>query len=269
MTDPEEGGGERTQLPQGRGPAEDRASALRVITVAGLLLLLAAAGSLLLSSGDGTLEPDDFFAEVFAGVSLPLDGGLKGGHEGGLEGGLEVDEGRRLPTGERFVRFAASTPAPDGPVELTIVEFPRARGEAVLKDQLTGLSFESSGMRSGGMGSSGGRGGQGRPGAGGSPWGKKEPTYKLREKGTLRWHGFDADFARLWHPDKAPARGGADTEPGAGFGGGETSGGYETIRVNLSTGGRCLLGYLRFQEGHAPTGEQAAAILAGLRPVDQ
>ncbi len=232
----------------------DRASALRVLAVAALLLLLTAAGGLLLLPGDATVEPEDFLAEVFAGVTLPLPGGL------------EVDEGRRLPTGERFVRFAAATPAPSGAMELTIIEVPRARGEAVLKEQLTGLRFESS---EGGSGR--GQGRPGRPGAGGG-WGAKEPTYKLREKGTFRWHGYDADFARLWHPLKTPEadRGADDAELGPTVEPGSTveEGGYQTIRVNLSTGGRCLMGYLRFEEGQAAHPDDAAAILSSLRPLD-
>ncbi|MDB4453964.1 hypothetical protein N9188_00845, partial [bacterium] len=95
MTDPEESAGGPLQQAQGAGGGEDRASALRVLAVGALLLLLAAAGGLLLLPGDSTLEPDDFLAEVFAEVTTPL------------LGGLVVDEGRRLPTGERLVRFAA------------------------------------------------------------------------------------------------------------------------------------------------------------------
>ena len=252
MTDPEESAGGPLQQAQGAGGGEDRASALRVLAVGALLLLLAAAGGLLLLPGDSTLEPDDFLAEVFAEVTTPL------------LGGLVVDEGRRLPTGERLVRFAAETPVSGGVVELTIIEVPSARGEAVLKEQLTGLRFESSDM-------GGGRGGSGRggPGAFGGSWGKKKPSYKLREKGTFRWHGYDADFARLWHPVEPAPTAGGDREAGVETGVAEEAAGYETVRVNLSTGGRCLLAYLRFDEGQAATQESAATILSSLRPVDQ
>lgn len=235
------------------GGGEDRASALRVVTVAALLLVLASAGALLLRPWETTLEPEVFLSEVFASVEEPLPGGLV------------LDEARRLPTGERLVRYvAAEATGASGAEELTIVEVPTSRGEDVLKDQLTGLRFESEGMGSGGR----------RPGSwGGKGWGEKERASKLREKGTFAWHGYEADFARLWHKGVAPEVGEAVTGPKSGpSGDGEpprvTPGAYETIRVNLSTGGRCLLAYIRFGEGRGATEEAAAAIVSSFRPVN-
>lgn len=235
----------------------DRASALRVVTVAALLLLLAAAGALLVRPWETTLEPEVFLSEVFAGVDEPLPGGLM------------VDEARRLPTGERFIRYEAAEPSEaSGAVELTIVEVPASRGDGVLKEQLTGLRYESEGMGSG----------QRRPGSWGgrSSWGEKERASKLREKGTFSWHGYDADFARLWHEDKASETSGegpgseasSPESPESPERPGAAPRSYETIRVNLSTGGRCLLAYIRFGEGRSATEEAAAAIVASFRPVD-
>jgi len=257
LSEAQGGGAETGESPQQAGAGEDRASALRVVTVAALLLLLAAAGGLLVRPWETTFQPEAFLSEVFAGVDEPL------------AGGLVLEEARRLPTGERFVRYGpAEGPGgatSSGAVELTIVEIPASRGEEVLKEQLSGLRFESEGMESGGgrPGSRGGRGG----------WGEKKRASKLREKGTFTWHGYDADFARLWH--KGTASGASEREPGSepaqaqgGEGAGGTAGSYETIRVNLSTGGRCLLAYIRFEEGLGATEEEAAAIVSSFRPLD-
>jgi len=232
----------------------DRASALRVVTVAALLLLLAAAGALLVRPWETSLEPEVFLSEVFAGVDEPLPGGLM------------VDEAWRLPTGERFIRYeAAEASEASGAVELTIVEVPVSRGDGVLKEQLTGLRYESEGMGSSQRppGSWGGR----------SSWGEKERASKLREKGTFSWHGYDADFARLWHEGKAAGTSGEGpgseaSSPESPERPGAAPRSYETIRVNLSTGGRCLLAYIRFVEGRGATEEAAAAIVASFRPVD-
>lgn len=250
--------------PATTGGGEDRASALRVVTVAGLLLLLVAAGGMLLRPGDATLEPDAFLAEVFADVDQPFPAGLV------------IDEARRLPTGERLARFEADGSHSGRAVELTIVEFPVARGEDVIKEQLSSLRFKSGDMGSGGPG----RGGPGRggPSGGWGSWGQKskESKSKLREKGTLSWFGYDADFARLRHEDGTRGAdlvggAGAPTPPPVDTSAGEpeqeAGAAYETIRINLSTGGRCLLAYIRFDEGYEPSKDDAAEVLAGLHPV--
>jgi len=238
LSDPPEGGAWPGGAPEVAGGGEDRASALRVVAVALLLLILAAAGGLLVRPWETTIEPEGFLSEVFAGVDEPLPGGLV------------LDDARRLPTGERLVRYAAAES--EGVVELTIVEVPASKGEQVLKDQLTGLRFESEGMG----------GGERRSGSwgGGNRWGEKKRASKLREKGTFPWHGYDADYARLWHGGAASGGG----EQGAK----EDASSYETVRVNLSTGGRCLLAYIRFADGVRATEEDAAAIVAGFRPVE-
>lgn len=254
MSEPQGAGAEVGETAMEASGGADRASALRVVTVAALLLLLAAAGALLVRPWETTLEPEVFLSEVFAGVDEPLPGGLM------------VDEARRLPTGERFIRYEAAEPSEaSGAVELTIVEVPASRGDGVLKEQLTGLRYESEGMGSG----------QRRPGSWGgrSSWGEKERASKLREKGTFSWHGYDADFARLWHEDKASGTSGEGSGSEAGSPEsperpGAAPSSYETIRVNLSTGGRCLLAYIRFGEGRSATEEAAAAIVASFRPVD-
>jgi len=249
----------KTENDSGAGPPEglaggDRASALRVVAIAGLLLLLAGAGGLLLKPGDGSLDPQDFLSEVFAGIDEPLSGDLT------------AVEARRLPTGERLARFAAPTPEGAGVTELTIVEFPTARGAAVLKEQLSGLSFES-GKESSGSGR--GRPGGDRGGSWGS-WGeKKERAFKLQEKGTLSWNGFDADFVRLLHKRSSTSAGG-DRAGGADAQAGEEeeAPAHETIRVNLSTGGRCLVAYLRFEEGYESSADDARGVLSGIRPIE-
>ncbi|MBL6755920.1 MAG: hypothetical protein ISQ11_05890 [Planctomycetes bacterium] len=257
MSEPQGAGAEVGETAMEASGGADRASALRVVTVAALLLLLAAAGALLVRPWETTLEPEVFLSEVFAGVDEPLPGGLM------------VDEARRLPTGERFIRYEAAEPSEaSGAVELTIVEVPASRGDGVLKEQLTGLRYESESMGSG----------QRRPGSWGgrSSWGKKERASKLREKGTFSWHGYDADFARLWHEDKASGTSGegpgseasSPESPESPERPGAAPRSYETIRVNLSTGGRCLLAYIRFGEGRSATEEAAAAIVASFRPVD-
>ncbi|MGB0330779.1 MAG: hypothetical protein ACPGPE_03050 [Planctomycetota bacterium] len=249
MSDLQEAGAARGEP----GGGEDHASALRVVAVAALLLVLASAGTLLLRPWETTLEPDVFLSEVFAGVEEPLPGGLV------------LDEAWRLPTGERLVRYVTAEPSgAPGAEELTIVEVPASRGEDVLKDQLTGLRFESEGMGSAGR----------RPGSwGGKGWGEKERASKLREKGAFAWQGYEADFARLWHKGTPSEVDDAVTgsKPGP-SGDGEppraTLGAYETIRVNLSTGGRCLLAYIRFGDGQGATEEAAAAIVSSFRPVN-
>ena len=41
---------------------------------------------------------------------------------------------------------------------------------------------------------------------------------------------------------------------------------YETVRVNLSTGGRCVVAYLKFQRGMSGSKDAAAELLTAFVP---
>jgi hypothetical protein len=228
------------------GPvAGEAASSLRVVTLAGLLLVLLGSWALLLRPGDGSIEPSVLLEELFEAVEDPLPGSLN------------PVEARRLPTGERYVRLEAAAPVGAGPSEVTVVEFPAVRGEQVLKEQILNLSFRSPEEGGGGRPGMGGGGGWGSSGSRRS-WGKKpRSTARLQEKGTFRWNGFEAQFARLLHGAKAGDAAAATGGPS-----------YETVRVNLSTGGRCVLAYLRYPEDASPSREEVAATVAAFHPAE-
>lgn len=224
-------------MTSGEEPALERASPVRVVALAFAFLGLIGAVAFLARPRSAALDHASTLGELFASgdPSLPF--------------ALEASEGTWLPGGERVLRFAAADDAPAaGPTEFTVVEYPRRRAKAVLDEQFRRLRFEK---REGGSGGGPG-GGPPRGGRGGGDGGGDRPA--LREKGTFDWHGYEATYARLRHP-----------EPGAeGSEGDETY--YETVRLNLSTGGRCVIAYLRFPPGVVASKEIATEVAGALRP---
>jgi len=245
----------------GDGPPAEGASAssaLGVIGVGVLLLGLMGAVLFLAIPRGGDLGADEVLDDIFAGVATPLP------YE------FAAEDARLLPSGERVVTFGpVSEDAGDGPVALTIIEYPPSKGEEVLADQFRRLRFESGDE----MGHGGGRGG-GRHGKGkGKGDGEDKPKPKLQEKAFLAWHGFDATFARLRHehaPPEKPKKPEEDDEsgdePGERTPRPSPKTFHEVIRVNLSTGGRCIIAYVRFAEGATGDKEAAAEIVAAFTP---
>lgn len=243
----------------GDGPRADGAgasSALGVLGVGALLLGLLGAVLFLAIPRGGELGADEVLDDLFAGVTTPLP------YE------FAAEDARLLPSGERVVTFGpVSEDVGDGPVALTIIEYPPAKGEKVLLDQFRRLRFESGDE----MGHGGGRGG-GRHGKGKGD-GKDKPRPKLQEKAFLVWHGFDATFARLRHEHSPPEKPEEPEEDGeSGDESGErrprpsTKKFHEVIRVNLSTGGRCIIAYVRFAEGATGDKDAASEIVDAFTP---
>lgn len=232
--------------PQVEGVDGGAASGLRVVALGGLLVLLLASGAALLGPAEQPLVPSEVLDELFASGE-PEPGEV-----------LVPVEARRLPTGERLVRLEPMEAWASGPAEVTIVEYPAERGSEVLKQQIAGLRFRSA---EGGQG--GGRGG--RPGWGSrGGWGEEDRGAALQEKGTFRWHGYEAEFARLRHGDEAGSQAGAKAGPKAR----PSAPTFESVRVNLSTGGRCVIAYLRYPEEVVPSRGEVAATLGQLQPLD-
>ena len=102
----------------------------------------------------------------------------------------------------------------------------------MLRKQFQELSFKSDfgGGHGGGRGRRGGGGG-GRHGGGGHRGGGKDkgPQGKLQDAGHIRWHDYEANFARLKY--------------------GKGDDAYDVARVNLSVEARCLIAYIRFPKG--------------------
>lgn len=244
------------ELPSER-PAR-HASPVRVVGIAVVLLLVLGAIAYLAVPRGGALEPETVAGELFATVESPLPFGFV------------PREARRLPSGERLLRYAPEGDSPaEGPRELTIIEYPPKRGESVLTDQFRSLRFESGEGGGWGGGRGGRRGRGGRPGMGG------ESRPKLQEKGHVVWHGYEATYARLRHGDRSGPWGLGGGEDGEsdesstprGDGAGEAPAAtYETVRVNLSTGGRCIVAYVRFADGATASKDDASALVRAFAP---
>lgn len=224
------------------GGEASASSALGVLGVGAMLLGLLGAVLFLAIPRGGELGADEVLDDLFAAVASPLP------YE------LAVDDARLLPSGERVVTFG---PVPEGvgsrSVALTIVEYPPSKGEKVLADQFRRLRFESGDE----MKHGGGRHGKSK----GKRKGKEKPKPKLQEKAFLIWHGYDATFARLRHEHASPKR-----EDDSGDQRPRPKTFHEVIRVNLSTGGRCIIAYVRFAEGATGDKDAAAEIVAAFTP---
>lgn len=224
----------------------DRATPLRVFGVAaGLLVIVGLAMSLARPRGE-ELDASEVLAAFFEAAD-PAAVGL------GVEGARRLSSGERVVTlqrarGEAASDVAAASGAPAEAVGLTFVEFPTSAATIVLRKQFQELSFGSGfgGGHGGGHGRRGGRG-HGGGGRGGGGMGKGEGDEgKLQDAGHIRWHEYEADFARLR------------------YGKGEKA--YDVARVNLSVASRCLIAYVRFPEGAAGRREIVEATLAAFRP---
>lgn len=236
-----------------------------------ILLLVLTAGVAFLAMPRGSiLEPEEARAELFESVADPLPFGLA------LKGG------RRLPTKELVVTYSregkGNSDALAEPLELTFMEFPRQRAESVLEEQFQKLRFEDSERGGGrgrgrgrGRGGRGGRGGGGE-GDGGSGGSRGSSKPKLQDAGFLDWQGFSANFARLRHaapkqesepgPEEATQRGGGEEGDSP-----KSSKTYDTVRVNLSTGGRCIIAYVRFPVGATGSKEVVQELLESFEPL--
>lgn len=211
----------------------DVASPLRVLGASAVLLGLVGAVLFLALPRGGSLAASDVLEELFDGVDDPLPFALR------------VEGARALPTGARVVSFSRAEGEPateDGaPTEVTVVEFPAEKGEAIIGEQFRSLRFEGGLDRRGRVRRgppTEGKGGDGEKGGSSKP--------RLQEKARFVWHGYDATFARMRH------------------GSGDDF--YDTVRVDLSTGGRCIIAYVRFPEGIDGDREVAAAFVRALRP---
>ena len=241
-----------------------------------LLLVLTAGVAFLAMPRGSVLEPEEARAELFGSVAQPLPFGLA------LKGG------RRLPTKELVVTYGregeGSSDGLGEPIELTFMEFPRQRAESVLEEQFQKLRFEDS-ERGGGRGRGRGRGGRGGRGGGGDGEGdgggsRGSSRPKLQDAGFLDWQGFSANFARLRHAAPKQELGPAsepesepdpkeETERGGGEKGSSPKGSktYDTVRVNLSTGGRCIIAYVRFPVGATGSKEVVQELLESFKPL--
>ncbi|MEM6671292.1 MAG: hypothetical protein AAF726_00530 [Planctomycetota bacterium] len=222
------------------------ASVLRVLGAGAVLVGLLGAVLFLAFPRGGGVAATDVLGELFAGVDEPLPFALR------------ADGARALPTGARVVTFSrvdgAGDVDPSAPAEVTLVEFPARSGEKIISEQFRSLRFE---------GGSNGRG-RGR-GRGGPPAeekkGEGDAKPKLQEKARFVWHGYDATYARMRHGGDVGAPKGEETDTerdGRDF--------YDTIRVDLSTGGRCIIAYVRFPDGVDGDKDVAAELVRAFRP---
>ena len=256
-------------------------SSLWILGTMLILLAVIAGVAFLLKPRGAVLEAAEARAELFRDVADPLPFGLV------------VKEARRLPAHEIVLTYArgedgaagAAAAATASPVQLTFMHFPEQRAESVLEDQFQKLRFETAGGGSRGRGG-GGRGGQrggGRSSSGGGEKSGGSPKPKLQDAGFLDWQGFSANYARLLHTVPNPKQGpkqdskegpsGDSTAAGGPPKGGKPGSGskkpktYETVRVNLSTGGRCIIAYVRFPEGVAGSKEIVSDLLSSFSPL--
>ena len=276
------------------GTAARPVSSLWILGTMALIGLLVGGVLFLLKPRGSVLEPAEAQAELFESVADPLPYGLV------------ATEARRLPSREVVLTYALDEDAAgDGPMQVTFMQFPEQRAESVLEDQFQKLRFETSdrggGRGRGGRGRGGrGGGGGGDPGDGKMSGGSSKP--KLQDAGFLDWQGFSANYARLQHTvseDAAPEGAGPDAPDGeessgdapvvAGPGieapagdkpegdapkGGKPKGDakkpktYDTVRVNLSTGGRCIIAYVRFPVGGTGSKEVVAELLESFEPLN-
>ena len=107
-----------------------------------------------------------------------------------------------------------------------------------------------------------------RGGGSGKP---KKPKPKLQDAGFLDWQGYSANYARLRH-SVADAKGEAagtraGTKKGQKKRRGKDEKAYETVRVNLSTGGRCIIAYVRFPIGRVGTKTAVSELLSAFEPL--
>ncbi|MFT5734156.1 MAG: hypothetical protein ACI8WY_002837 [Planctomycetota bacterium] len=273
------------------GPQDGSTRSVSPLWVLGTLILLAFLGggvNFLVQPRGAVLDPVETASKMFESVAQPVPFGLA------------PTEARRLPSREIVLTYERARSAGDAaakslgiepgsePESLTLMEFPAARAESVLEEQFQKLRFDSPGG-GGGRGGRGGRGGSGgrRGRSGGPPGGDKgggkdgEPKKpKLQDAGFFEWQGFSANFARLRHtPAAEEASDGGDSakeQPSAegseserdpkGRSGGKPAKTYDTVRVNLSTGGRCIIAYVRFPLGAEGTIEAAGALLGAFMP---
>ncbi|MEM9380683.1 MAG: hypothetical protein AAGB93_12095 [Planctomycetota bacterium] len=211
----------------------DVASPLRVLGASSVLLALVAAAVFLALPRSAALDADELLGELFAEVEDPLPFALR------------VDGARALPTGARVVTFSrlpeAAAPDEGTPTEATVVEFPAENGDAIIGEQFRGLRFEGGLDRRGRA-----RPGPSKEGKGGEEGKERSKKPRLQEKARFVWHGYDATFARMRH-------GGDDAF-------------YDTVRVDLSTGGRCIIAYVRFPDGVDGDRDVAAALVRAFHP---
>ncbi|QDV08841.1 hypothetical protein Poly30_43960 [Planctomycetes bacterium Poly30] len=269
-------GRERVE-PGGPSPAaadevrrESRARPVSPLWVLGtlLVLLLLVGGVMFVLKPRGQVL-DAAEAETLMFASVPAS----------LPYGLERADARRLPSGEVVLKYAGEGKAGEGPESLTMIQFPAARAESVLDEQFQKLRFDSGSGMGGGMGGGGGgsRGGSGGgpggpPGGGGRGGGMggggKKP--KLQDAGFMDWRGYSANYARLRH-----AAASVPLPETQGESGPQTPSGtdradktmYETVRVNLSTGGRCIIAYVRFPLGVEGTVAAVGELLGSFEPL--
>ncbi|MEZ6015810.1 MAG: hypothetical protein R3F49_11890 [Planctomycetota bacterium] len=255
-------------------PAEPvvRESGLGVIGVAlGVLLLLACVGTLYMlgRSGAQPLDAQAVLSERFERAGpFPFELAVQGAsrESGGRElvrlespRAATVTPARPWPDGD-----AAAAPDWDGlpsvegaaPVRAALAWYPLKSAEKVMREQFTALRFDSGhgGDGGGGGGASGGHGGGGSTGGhGGSATSgepPKAPGPKLQDAGTVSWAGYAAPYVRLREFELDG-----------------TSGRFqETVRVNLTTGPRCCVLYLRWAPGELGSREATSELLASLAP---
>ena len=224
-------------------------SVLWIIGTLSLILGLAGGAAFLMVPRGSSLDAAETVGEFFAKVAEPLPHGLV------------AQEARRLPSRELLLTYGlpagAEAGAADDPIELTLMQFPAQRAETVLEDQFQKLRFESGGGGRGGRG--GGRsrgGGRGGPNGYGGKNSNGPPKPKLQDAGFLDWQGFSANYARLRHGGSKDDKG-AKSKPS----------GYDTVRVNLSTGGRCIIAYVKFPEGTTGSKEAVGELLSSFEPL--
>ncbi len=264
-----------------------------------LLGLVGGTLSLLKPRGE-VLEPSVAQAELFASVPSPLAYGLE------VQEARRLPSKELVLTYARPVEESAGSggaePVDAAPLSLTIMGFPAGRAQKVLEEQFQKLRFDSGDDKFGGGGRGGrrGRGGRGgRRGGGGGPgggdgFGGGDKKPKLQDAGFMDWQGFSANYAQLRHTPQSAGQGkppenadqAAASSDGAPSDGAPEDGvaddgasdridsekkkpikTYDTVRVNLSTGGRCIIAYVRFPIGAEGSKEAAMELLGSFVPL--